>query len=633
MFLPFFLAAMAVANPASTAPASGRAPLIPLRDFFRNPEKTAFAISDDGKWVSYLAPYKNRLNLFVRSATSAPDAPATQLTQETARDIAGAFWKGNDTLVYVKDFGGDENFHLVSVSRDGKKLKDLTPFPKVRTEIVDDLRDDSNAVLIGLNKRNAEIFDVYRVNIKTGELTLVAENPGKITSWYADHSGQVRLATQTDGVNTSLLYRADAKTPFKTVLTTNFRQMVNPQFFTFDNAKIYAASNLGRDKTALVVIDPNTAKEEQVLFEHPDVDIESVSYWHAKKTLSCAYFTTWKLEHKCFDADTQALFQNLEKKLPGSLVILKAANKAEDKLVVRTQSDRSRGAFWLYDRKTDKLQKLADVSPWLDEKQMAEMKPISYKSRDGLTISGYLTVPNGAKPQGLPVVVNPHGGPWARDDWGFDSEVQFLANRGYAVLQVNFRGSTGYGRKFWEASFKEWGGKMQDDVSDGLKYLIAQGIADPKRACIYGGSYGGYATLAGLAYSPELYACGVDYVGVSNLFTFMKSIPPYWKPYLGMMYEMIGDPDKEHALLVEKSPALHADRIRAPLFVVQGKNDPRVNIAESNQMVEALRKRGIEVPYLVKDNEGHGFHNEENRFEFYEAMEQFFAKHLQQSGS
>ena len=615
---------------ASSAPAGARPPVIPLRDFFRNPEKVGFALSDDGKWVSYLAPHNSRLNLFIRPADQ--DA-ATRITEESARDIASYFWKGSDTLVYLKDFGGDENFHLVSVSRDGKTTRDLTPFPKVRAEIVDDLRDDPGAILVGLNKRNPEVFDVYRVNVRSGELTLVAENPGNITAWHADHTGQIRLATTTDGVNTSLLYRPDAKAPFKSVLTTTFRDAVSPQFFTFDNAKIYAVSNLSRDKQALVVIDPNTAKEEKLLFEHPEVDVDSLSYWHARKSIACAHFTTWKQERKCFDADTEALYSRLEQKLPGYYVTIDATNKAEDKLVVRARNDRTRGSSWLYDRQKDKLTKLADAAPWLDEKQLAEMRPITYKSRDGLTINGYLVLPKGVAPKALPVVVNPHGGPWARDQWRFNPEAQFLANRGYAVLQMNFRGSTGYGRKFWESSFKEWGGKMQDDVSDGVKYLISQGIADPKRIAIYGGSYGGYATLAGLTFSPELYACGVDYVGVSNLFTFMKSIPPYWKPYLEMMYEMVGHPEKEKALLAARSPVMHVDRIRAPLFIAQGKNDPRVNINESNQVVEALKKRGIDVPYMVKDNEGHGFHNEENRFDFYEAMEKFLAKHLKTSQS
>ena len=619
------VAALGAAPATPAASAGARAPLIPLRDFFRNPEKVAFALSDDGKWVSYLAPNQSRLNLYVRPADK---EAATRITDESARDIASYFWKGSDTLVYVKDFGGDENFHLVSVSRDGKTTKDLTPFPKVRAEIVDDLRDDPSAVLVGLNKRNPEVFDVYRVNVRTGELTLVAENPGNITSWHADHTGQIRVATTTDGVNNSLLYRPDGKAPFKKVLTTTFRDALTPQFFTFDNAKIYAASNLSRDKQALVVIDPATAKEEKLLFEHPEVDVDHLSYWHSRKAIACAHFTTWKPERKCFDADTTALYTRLEKKLPGYDLTIDAADKAEDKLVVRARNDRTRGSSWLYDRRADKLTKLADAAPWLDEKQLAEMKPISYKARDGLTIQGYLVLPKGVEPKGLPVVVNPHGGPWARDLWRFNPEAQFLANRGYAVLQMNFRGSTGYGRKFWESSFKEWGGKMQDDVSDGVKYLIGQGIADPKRIAIYGGSYGGYATLAGLTFSPELYACGVDYVGVSNLFTFMKSIPPYWKPYLEMMYEMVGHPEKDKVLLSARSPVFHVDRIRAPLFIAQGKNDPRVNINESNQVVEALKKRGIDVPYLVKDNEGHGFHNEENRFDFYESMEKFLAKHL-----
>lgn len=256
------------------------------------------------------------------------------------------------------------------------------------------------------------------------------------------------------------------------------------------------------------------------------------------------------------------------------------------------------------------------------------MKPISFTSRDNLTIHGYLTVPKGKEAKNLPVVVNPHGGPWYRDAWGFNPEVQFLASRGYAVLQINFRGSTGYGRRFWEASFKQWGKQMQDDITDGVRWLIEQGIADPASVAIYGASYGGYATLAGLAFTPDLYACGVDYVGVSNLFTFMKTIPPYWKPYLEMMYEMVGDPEKDKTEMEATSPAFHVERIKAPLLVIQGAKDPRVNIAESNQIVEALKKRGVGVEYIVKENEGHGFANEENRFVVYEAMEQFLKKHL-----
>ncbi|MBE0640689.1 MAG: S9 family peptidase, partial [Bacteroidales bacterium] len=299
-----------------------------------------------------------------------------------------------------------------------------------------------------------------------------------------------------------------------------------------------------------------------------------------------------------------------------------------DKFIVGKSSDRARTSYYLYDRNTEELTFIHQVTPWLDENEMAEVKPVTYTSRDGLTIHGYLTIPRGMEAKNLPVVVNVHGGPWARDSWGFNPEVQFLANRGYAVFQMNFRGSTGYGRAFWEASFKQWGRTMQDDVTDGTRWLIEQGIADPERIAIYGGSYGGYATLAGIVKEPELYAAAVDYVGVSNLFTFMQTIPPYWKPLLDMMYEMVGDPVKDSLMLAENSPALNADKIITPLFVAQGANDPRVNLNESDQMVEALKSKGVNVQYMVKDNEGHGFSNEENQYDFYNAMDTFLADHL-----
>ncbi|MFN3940952.1 MAG: alpha/beta hydrolase family protein, partial [Chitinophagales bacterium] len=308
-------------------------------------------------------------------------------------------------------------------------------------------------------------------------------------------------------------------------------------------------------------------------------------------------------------------------------------NIEEELLIVRTISDRSLGNYYIFHCNTGVLTHLANVSPWLTPETLSKMEPIQYKSSDGMLIHGYLTLPHNTQSRPLPVVVNPHGGPWARDIWSFQPDVQFLANRGYAVLQVNFRGSTGYGRKFLEASFKQWGKKMQDDITDGVLWLIEQGIADKDRIGIYGGSYGGYATLAGLAFTPDLYACGVDYVGVSNLFTFMQTIPPYWKPYLEMMYEMVGHPEADKQLFQETSPVFHADKIKAPLFIAQGAKDPRVVKAESDQMVEAMRNNGVEVKYMVKENEGHGFANEENRFEFYAEMEAFFNEHLIQSKS
>jgi dipeptidyl aminopeptidase/acylaminoacyl peptidase len=598
---------------------------IPLEDFFRNPETTAYDLSPSGELIAFLKPVENRLNVFVQKKSG---GDATQITHVTDRDIQGFFWKGEKYLAYIKDDAGDENYHVYVARSDGSGERDITPFEGVKAQIIDDLEDQATDLIVGLNKRNREIFDAYRLNVETGELELVAENPGNIASWKTDHDGNVRAATSTDGVNTSLLYRKTEHDPWKPVLTTNFKEVFSPKFFTFDNRNLYGISNIGRDKTAIIEFDLEHARETRVLFETPEVDASGLYYSRKRKVITWGSYTTWKEERKYFDPITEQLYKTLEQKLPGYDVHIISANRNEDVFIVRTITDRSLGSFYLFDFNSGELTKLADRNPWLKPDELVEMKPVSYTSRDGLTIHGYLTLPRGAAPTNLPVVVNPHGGPWARDEWGFNPEVQFLSNRGYGVLQMNFRGSTGYGRKFWEAGFKQWGLSMQDDITDGVQWLIDRGIADSRRVAIYGGSYGGYAVLAGLVKTPDLYAAGVDYVGVSNLFTFLKTIPPYWKPFLDMMFEMVGHPDKDKRLLEENSPALNADKIKAPLLVAQGANDPRVNIEESNQIVQALKKRGIDVEYIVKENEGHGFHNEENRFFFYEAMEKFLARHL-----
>lgn len=616
------------AVPTATGAANAALPpRIPLRDFFKNPVSRGYDLSPDGKTLSFLQPWESRMNIFVRPTAG---GEAKRLTSEKDRDIRNYVWKGNGLLVYPMDDKGDENFHLKRVDLKSGEVKDLTPFPKVRSDIIDDLEDVSETdILITLNKRNPEIFDAYRVNVNTGEMKMVAQNPGKVDHWITDHAGVIRAATQTDGVNSSLLTRSDEKSDFKTVLTTNFRESVNPQFYTFDNKNLYAVSNIGRDKAAVVTIDPTNGKELEKLYENPEVDVDALAYSKKRKVITFATFNTAKIERKFFDPQSEAMYKTLADKLPGYQVEAVANDKAEDKFIVAATNDRTPGTRNLFDVASGTLTKLVEVAPWLKESELAPMKPIEYQSRDGLTIHGYLTLPLGREAKNLPVVVNPHGGPWARDTWGFNPEVQFLANRGYAVLQMNFRGSTGYGRTFWEASFKQWGQKMQDDITDGVQWLIKQGIADPKRIAIYGGSYGGYATLAGVTFTPDLYAAAVDYVGVANMFTFLNTIPPYWKPFLDMFHEMVGDPEKDKAMMAAVSPVMHADKIKTPLFVAQGAHDPRVNKAESDQMVEALKKRGVDVEYMVKENEGHGFHNEENRFDFYEAMEKFLNKHLQ----
>ena len=605
-----------------------KTPLIPMEDFFRNPEKSSFSISPNGNHIAYMKPWKTRMNVFVMEMTTKKE---TRLTSSQERGIYGFTWLTNERIGYVKDEGGNENIHFFAVNIDMSNEIDLTPFENVQTRIIDDLEDDPNHIIIGLNKRDPQIHDPYRINVNDGKMELIAENPGNISQWMTDHDGKLRIATTSDGVNTSLLYRNKESDEFKPILTTDFKVSVVPLFFTFDNKNLYVASNRGRDKIAIFEFDLIKSKEGRLIFENDEVDVSNLLFSRKRKVLTGVSYTVAKNEMIFFDKWREEIQQQLEKKLPGYEAVITSFSKDEAEAVVVTYSDKSRGTYYHYEVNKNKLTELGKVSPWLNEKNMSEMKPIKYRSRDGLTINGYLTLPKGTNGKNLPVVVNPHGGPWARDNWGYKSEIQFLANRGFAVFQMNFRGSTGYGREFWEKSFKEWGKSMQDDITDGVNWLIDEEIADPDRIAIYGASYGGYATLAGLAFTPDLYACGVDYVGVSSLFTFMESMPPYWELYRSMMYEMVGHPEKDKKLLASASPLLHIDKIKAPLFIAQGANDPRVVKAESDQIVAALKNAGIDVPYMVKDDEGHGFYNEENQFDFYREMEKFLTKHIGRS--
>ena len=603
--------------------------LIPLTDFFRNPETAHYTISPDGEHIAFLKPWQNRLNVYVRKVGAQTE---TRLTDARERDVAGYVWANNNRIVYVQDTGGDENYRLNAVNTDGSGIKELTPFAGVRAGIVDALEDNDAEMLISLNRRDPRVFDVYRINVNTGAMVLVAENPGNVSGWLTDNDGRLRVAVTTDGVRSSLLYRETEKDPFRMVVTTDFKETLDPLFFTFDNQRLYVASNLGRDKTAIYLYDVKEGKLLDLVYEHPEVDVSGLLRSKTRKVITGVAFTTDKPRYEFFDPKRRQLQEALEARLPDLRVAVTGMSRDERRAIVRTFSDKSLGACYLYESSSGRLENLAELSPWLNEAEMADVQPIHFTSRDGLTIHGYLTLPKGVKSVNLPIVVNPHGGPWARDVWGFDPETQFLANRGVGVLQINFRGSTGYGRAFWEAGFKQWGGEMQNDISDGVDWLVRQGIADPKRIAIYGASYGGYAALAGLAFTPDLYACGIDYVGVSNIFTLLETLPPYWELGRQMMYEMVGDPVKDRDLLEQVSPVFHADRITAPLLVAQGANDPRVKKAESDQIVQALRQRGVEVEYIVKNNEGHGFHNEENRFDFYRRMESFLARHLGSRG-
>jgi len=602
-----------------------KAPLIPMEDFFRSPEKSSFKISPNGNHIAYMKPWKTRMNVFVMDMKNKKE---TRLTSSEERGLYGFSWLTDKRIGYVKDDGGNENVHFYAVNIDVSNEIDLTPFKNVQARIIDDLEDDPDHIIIGLNKRSPQVHDPYRINVNDGKMEMIAENPGNISGWMTDHDGKLRIAITNDGVNTSILHRKLESDKFESILTTDFKVSVSPLFFTFDNKNLYVASNRGQDKSGIFKFDLINAKEGKLIFEHDEVDVSGLMYSRKRKVLTGVSYTVAKNEMIFFDTWREDIQEKLEEKLPGYEVGITSFSKDETKAVVVSYSDKSRGTYYYYDVEKNKLTELGKASPWLNENHMAEMTPIKYTSRDGLTIHGYLTLPENSNGKNLPFVVNPHGGPWARDTWGYNPQIQFLANRGFAVLQMNFRGSTGYGREFWEISFKEWGKSMQDDITDGVQWLIDEGIADPNRIAIYGASYGGYATLAGLAFTPDLYACGVDYVGVSNIFTLLETLPPYWELGRQMMYEMIGNPETERDLLEAASPIFHVDSIRVPLFVAQGANDPRVKQSESDQIVEALKARGVEVPYMLKEDEGHGFYNEENQFDFYREMEKFLNKHI-----
>jgi dipeptidyl aminopeptidase/acylaminoacyl peptidase len=599
---------------------SRKTKLLSVEDFFKNPTQSGFRLSPDGNHIAFLKSFNNRLNIHVLKIGLNDTAVVTKFND---RDIKQYFWANNSKIVFLRDNLGDENFKLYSVNIDGNELKQLSSEGDYSTRVINDLVESENELIISDNSRDSGLFDLYRVNISTGDKKMIAENPGNISDWLVDHSGQLRVAISTDGVNTGILYRSSENENFELKAATNFKQMLYPVAFTFDNKNVYAISNRDRDKAALVIYDLQNDREIEELFEHHEVDINSVLLSRKKEKVIGVTYTTWKMKYEFFDEHAEDVYRNIQSKLPAKEIILSSLNRNENRMIVRTASDKSMGTYYFYDADIDSLVKLSEIAPWLEESEMSPMKPISYKARDNLTINGYLTVPRNLKAKKLPVVVFPHGGPWIRDTWGFNNAVQFLANRGFAVLQPNYRGSHGYGREFWQAGFREWGGKMQDDIADGVEWLIKQEIADEDRVAILGVSFGGYCALQSMIKYPELYKCGISQGAINNLIHFVKMMPNEWKPYEEMIYEMIGDPKKDKKFLVENSPYFNIDKIKSPVFIAQGKNDKLVDPSSTDLMAKKLMKNEVDVEYMFAKNEGHVFQNEENRIEFFKRTEKF----------
>ncbi len=608
------------------------ADLIPRQVLFGNPERSSPRISPDGTQLAWIAPHQDVLNVWtapIAAGQGVDWAAARVVTDDTDRGIRTYAWAHDGRhLLYVQDTGGDENWRLHDVDLQTMQRRDLTPFEGVQTQLIAMERKFPTEILIGLNRDNPQLHDVYRLDLMTGELVKQTENFGVI-DWLADAQLVVRAAAapQPDG-SINLLVRDNADSQWRTLLTvpSDDSLTTDPIAFSEDGRSLLLKSSVGAQTVQLVRVDLATGASE-VLASDPEADVRMV--WMHPDTREPQFVTMLKerSEYLVLDQDVADDLTAIRALHPGDPVV-ENGDDADATWLVAFTNDSGPVTYFSYDRASRAGQQLFEARPELTRYGLAAMEPFSFTARDGLTLHGYLTFPPGAPRSGLPAVLNVHGGPWARDSWGFNPEAQWLANRGYLCVQVNFRGSTGYGKSFANAGDREWGHRMQDDLTDAVAHVTSQGWADPARVAIYGGSYGGYAALAGAAFTPDVYRCAVDIVGPSNLKTLIETIPPYWAPVIAQFHRRVGNPETEAEFLWSRSPLSRAGDIRIPLLIAQGANDPRVKQAESEQIVRALSEAGIEHEYLLFPDEGHGFAKPENRLRFYAAAEQFLARYL-----
>ena len=600
-------------------------PLIPREILFGNPERTKPKISPDGKYLAYIAPDdKNVLQVWVQTIGKQDDR---QVTADQKRGIRMYLWTYKpDQLIYLQDAGGDENFHLYQVNIQSNIVRDLTPFQGVKAQIVNLDHCFPDQILVGMNLKNPQSFDVYRIDLNNGAVEFDTQNPGNIVGWTADAQFQVRAAiASTEDRGSNLFYRETTEKPWETLRHWGPDEQGGPVLFSDDGNILYISGNHDANAQRLIALDLRDG-QEKVIAEDSQYDISGIITHPTTRTIQAVGFYKDKLEWQVLDDSITADFE-----------FLKAAHKGEFRIVDRTLQDLNWLVayftddgpvyYYAYDRTAKTTTFLFTNQPKLEGLQLAPMEPISYVARDGLTIHGYLTKPVGVSTPTRAVLLV-HGGPWTRDTWGYKGQAQWLANRGYVVLQVNFRGSTGYGKDFLNAGNREWGAKMHDDLIDGVNWLVEKGIANKDEIAIMGGSYGGYSTLVGLTFTPEVFAAGVDIVGPSNLITLMETIPPYWKPLKRVFSHRMGDIETEPEFLRSRSPLFFVDKIQKPLLIGQGANDPRVKESESEQIVQAMKDAGKPVEYVLYEDEGHGFARPENRLHFYAIAEEFLAKYL-----
>jgi dipeptidyl aminopeptidase/acylaminoacyl peptidase len=613
------------------APGAARAALPELigRDvFLGNPVKNQPRIAPYGTQLIFLRPSDdNVLNVWVRTIDRTDDR---MITRDMHRGIRTAMWaEDNQHVLFLQDVGGDENFHVYAVDLMRGGDKDLTPHEGVRAQGIQLARDHPGEMLVGMNLRDRKVFDMYRVDLQSGAETLDTQNPGDVGSWYTDTAFVIRAAlagNEKDGSQT-LRVRDAASTPWRDLITWPFGETGTFVGFAPDGRSCYVTTSLGADVTRLARVDLSTGRELETLASDPRCDVGTVLLHPVTGALQAVAFNYLRVEWKVLDPAIAPDFAALAAAHAGDFAVV-SRDRADATWIVSYTVDDGPLSWMLYDRKTRKATPLFSSQPALEGIRLAKMRPVVIPARDGMKLPGYLTLPVGVAPKHLPMVLNVHGGPWGRDVWGYGGTVQWLANRGYAVLQVNFRASTGLGKAHLNAGNRQWGLTMQDDLTDAVKWAVAGGYADPKRVAIMGGSYGGYATLAGVTFTPDLYACGVDIVGPSNLKTLLAATPAYWAVGRREMILRMGDVETDSVFNRRVSPVFHADRIRVPLLIGQGQNDPRVNVHESEQIVTAMRAHRLPVEYVVYTDEGHGFVRPQNRLDFYGRAEQFLAKHL-----
>ncbi|RZK50024.1 MAG: S9 family peptidase [Pedobacter sp.] len=604
-----------------------KAEVIPVNNFFKTQDLTGYRISPDGKSLSYLKLQDKKQNLFVENIAS---GEVVQLTHVSEKNIGFYSWVSDNELIYYKEKDGqNKKSDLFIIDKEGKNERQINTDDNARLRILEENLIDNKYLLVLSNKRDSTVSDVYRLNVRDGKMQMVTQNPGKIAGWMTDSKGKLRLSVVNDGVKQTIQSRLNENEPFRSVLSIDFKTTFNPIAFSETNPQhLYAISDINRDRPALVEINCITGEEVRVLFASDSLTVVDAQYSKIKGRMEYAVYESWKKQKHYLNVEAENFYSKLDQLLPNTEYRIFSQDNTETLFLIRTFTDKNPGSYYLYNAISNTIRKLSDLNASIEERLMSPMKPVQFNARDGIQINGYLTIPNNSSGKNLPVVVFPHNGPGQRNTWGYNAEVQFFASRGYAVFQLNYRGSSGYGKNFYAAGFKEWNGKVQDDIEDGVKWLIENNYANPEKIALYGNGFGGYLAINAAIRNPNLYQAVASNSGVLNLFNYLNTIPPIFRANLQMYYEILGNPDTDVDYMRQASPVFHADKINMPVFITQNTKEPRLNNSDAIRLVKELKKRQIEVTYFQKEDGSSSVSREGNRQQLYASLEQFLNQHL-----